>query len=595
MTEARCAIYARYSSDSQREASIEDQLRVCRARAEQEGWAVVEVLADAAISGSTTQRPGYQALLARLRAGRVNLVLTESLDRLSRDQEHIAAFYKHAAFAGVRVVTLAEGEINELHIGLKGTMGALYLKDLADKTRRGLEGRVRAGRCVGRAPYGYRAIRGQLRPDGEPERGLREPDPAEAAVVRRIFAEYASGRSPRAIARTLNAEGVPGPTGGPWYDATLRGKAGRGSGLLRNPLYAGRMVWNRHRAAKDPLGNRAVRKRNPVEAFVEVEVPELRLVEPALWAAVQTRLGRESAARDQDRGPRFWEARRPKHLLSGKVFCSVCGHTFKAAGKDYLACLAAKDSTCRNHARVRRAALEQWVLDALGTRLMDPALAAEFAAAFTEEWTRLASEAKAGAGSCRAELAEVERKIANLTEAIADGARSAALRARLDLLEQRQAELEAALHTQPAASPHVRPNLGQLYRQRVAELRDALVGEGACEAREAARALISRIVISPPDGDRGPPGIELIGELAAMLQAGGVVSTTPDADGGVAPILAVLGSVKAEQGGRRPPRRAASPSLSSPRRAPPRSARVPRRAGPSAPRRVSRCRRRGRR
>ena len=76
---------------------------------------------------------------------RFDVVLTESLDRLSRDQEDIAGFYKRTLFAGIKIVTLAEGEISELHVGLKGTMGALYLKDLALKTRRGLEGRVAPG------------------------------------------------------------------------------------------------------------------------------------------------------------------------------------------------------------------------------------------------------------------------------------------------------------------------------------------------------------------------------------------------------------------------------------------------------------------
>jgi len=138
----RVVIYARYSSELQRVASIEDQLRVCRARAERESWTVAEVFSDAAISGATILRPGYQALLATLRRGGIDIVLAESLDRFSRDQEHIAAFYKQVEFAGVRIVTLAEGDISELHIGLKGTMGALYLKDLAQKTHRGIEGRV---------------------------------------------------------------------------------------------------------------------------------------------------------------------------------------------------------------------------------------------------------------------------------------------------------------------------------------------------------------------------------------------------------------------------------------------------------------------
>lgn len=84
-------------------------------------------------------------------------------------------------------MTLAEGEISELQVGLKGTMGALYLKELADKTRRGLEGRVREGRSGGGLCYGYRVVRGPAGRDGEPERGLREIEPAQAEVVRQIF------------------------------------------------------------------------------------------------------------------------------------------------------------------------------------------------------------------------------------------------------------------------------------------------------------------------------------------------------------------------------------------------------------------------
>lgn len=76
------------------------------------------------------------------------MVLAESLDRLSRDQEHVAQLHKAVRIAGVRLITLSEGEISELHIGLKGTMGALYLKDLADKTRRGARGSSVRGAAV---------------------------------------------------------------------------------------------------------------------------------------------------------------------------------------------------------------------------------------------------------------------------------------------------------------------------------------------------------------------------------------------------------------------------------------------------------------
>jgi DNA invertase Pin-like site-specific DNA recombinase len=218
----RVAIYARFSSEVQREASIEDQIRVCTAHLSREGWSVVQTYTDYAISGATVLRPGYQALLADARAGCFDIIISESLDRFSRDQEHIAAFFKQVTFAGISIVTLAEGPISELHVGLKGTMSALYLKDLAKKTHRGLEGRVRAGRSAGGLSYGYRVLRDILA--GEPDSaGRRVIEETEAAVIRRIYADYAGGLSPRKIARNLNQASVPGPRGGRWTASLLLG------------------------------------------------------------------------------------------------------------------------------------------------------------------------------------------------------------------------------------------------------------------------------------------------------------------------------------------------------------------------------------
>jgi site-specific DNA recombinase len=161
----RAAIYARYSSDQQSTASIPDQVRLCRRLCDDHGWTVVEVFADEAISGATHLRPGFQHMQQRAMAGGFDVLVSEALDRLSRDQEHIAGLYKRLTYLGVRIVTKSEGEINELHIGLGGTMSALFLRQLSQKTHRGLEGRVRAGKSAGGISYGYRLDR-QLLPDG---------------------------------------------------------------------------------------------------------------------------------------------------------------------------------------------------------------------------------------------------------------------------------------------------------------------------------------------------------------------------------------------------------------------------------------------
>jgi site-specific DNA recombinase len=105
--------------------------------------------------------------------GLFTVVIAEALDRISRDQADVATLYKHLKFAGVTIVTLAEGEISELHVGLKGTMNALFLKDLAMKTHRGLRGRVEKGKAGGGLCYGYRVLK-QFDGNGEPVRGDRE-------------------------------------------------------------------------------------------------------------------------------------------------------------------------------------------------------------------------------------------------------------------------------------------------------------------------------------------------------------------------------------------------------------------------------------
>ena len=101
----RAVIYARYSSELQRDASIEDQVRSCKARIEVEGWALVCTYTDHAQSGASHLRPGYQQLLSDARAGAFEVVVAEALDRLSRDQEHVAGFFKQLTFCGVKIVT----------------------------------------------------------------------------------------------------------------------------------------------------------------------------------------------------------------------------------------------------------------------------------------------------------------------------------------------------------------------------------------------------------------------------------------------------------------------------------------------------------
>ena len=518
----RAVIYARYSSDQQSDASIDDQVRLCKERIAKEGWVLTQVFRDAAISGATTLRPGYQALLAGGREAAFDVVVTEALDRLSRDQEDVAALFKRLSFAGIHIVTLAEGEISELHVGLKGTMNALFLKDLAAKTHRGLRGRVEAGQSAGGRAFGYDVVR-QSDADGEPIRGKRTVDAAEAATVRRIFSMFAAGQSPLAIAHELNSKKVPGPDGRPWRDTTIRGHGLRGTGILRNELYVGRRVWNRMRYIKDPATGRRVSRMNPPDQLVAEDVPALRILDQDVWDQAQARLSaiRARSGADAPDRPKFWEHRRPHTILTGKIFCACCGGTMANVGQDYLACgTARKQGLCVNRKGIRRPDLEALILDALRTRLMAPELAAEFITAFTIEWNRFIAERSAERGTHERELATVVRQLDNLIDAVANGMRGSRLQTQMDGLEARKAALEAVLAAPIPTAPRLHPNLAQVYREKVTALQAALTSaDESAAALVSVRELIERIEVQPAADGKGLE-IELTGEIASMVRLG---------------------------------------------------------------------------
>jgi site-specific DNA recombinase len=544
----RAVIYARYSSDLQRDASVEDQIRLCQERIAHDGWQLVATYTDRAQSAASQLRAGYQRLLEDARRGQFDIVVAEALDRLSRDQEHVAALFKQLTFASVRIVTLSEGDISELHVGLKGTMNALFLKDLAAKTRRGLRGRVEAGRSAGGNAYGYDVV---VEHDtrGERVRGGRTINQSEAMVVRRIFAAFAGGHSPRAIARTLNTECVPGPGGRPWSDTTIRGHATRRTGILRNDLYVGRLVWNKQAYVKDPKTGRRLARPNPEQTWIVQEWPEQRILDQELWALVQARLAaiREEPGVRKARERRFWLDRRPKHLLTHLALCGCCGGTLAAVGKDYLACgRARRQGLCDNRRSIPRAALERLILGALRERLMEPDLVKEFIAEFHRavNHDRHAQEVQIGAK--RKALADVRAKLDGLVEAIAGGLRGASLQAKLHDLEQRSAALEVEVAEAPAPLPRLHPNLAEVYRRKVEALHEALAdSHTGAEALEILRSLIERVVLYPSDTGFE---IELVGEIAHMVALG----STPNKEKAAIPKDAAC-SVKVVAGARKPP------------------------------------------
>ncbi|WP_085891514.1 recombinase family protein [Roseovarius litorisediminis] len=513
----RVAIYARFSSQMQSEASIEDQLRICRERAAREGWAVTEVFSDMAVSGASMLRPGVQRLMDEASRGNFDVILAEALDRLSRDQADVATLFKRLSFHGVKIVTLSEGEISELHVGLKGTMNQLFLKDLAAKTRRGLRGRVEVGLSGGGNSYGYDVVR-RLGADGMPVTGERTINDTEAALIRRIFAEFSDALSPKSIAKRLNGEHIPGPRGKAWRDTAIRGHRIRGTGLLNNELYIGRLIWNRLRYIKDPETGRRVSRLNPREEWIITDVPEMRIVDDTLWASVKQRQGEiDATPRVQAiRETRFWEKKRKVHLLTGLLRCGGCGGGFAAVGKDYLACSAArKQATCTQKRSFKRKELESVVLNLLRDRLMRPEAVAAFVASVSREMNAGRAEETAARARLTSERNQITRRLDGLYDAIADGLRTAGLKTKLEDMEAQLAEVDAKLAAPPPSPVRLHPHLSEIYRRKVEELSETLADpEIRPVALDTIRGLIQSVTIYETEGG---VQIDLQGAITALV------------------------------------------------------------------------------
>jgi hypothetical protein len=425
----------------------------------------------------------------------------------------------------VSIVTLAEGDITHLHVGLKGTMNALFLKDLADKTRRGLRGRVELGKSGGGLCFGYRVTRATH--DGVAATGHREIVLAEAEVIRRIFRDYAAGLSPKAIARRLNAERCSGPGGSPWNPSTIHGNPARGTGILNNELYIGRLVLNRLRYVKDPDTGKRVSRLNPPSEWVTTSVPKLRIVDDELWDQVKARQTKMRRVASNGDPRRFNQARRPKYLFSGLTKCAECGGGYVMYWRDRLACFGARSrGTCTNRLTISRQEVEERVLVALSEKLMRRDLFEPFCREYVRELNRLRMEHRAGLSSARSELAAVEREIRKLVQAIKDGGSARSIKDELLSLEARKAEELQSRLDAPEMPELLHPRMSDIYREKVGSLCLALENEESrTGAADAIRALVEAIVLEP-DGER--LNITLKGDLAGMLSAARDSERSPD-------------------------------------------------------------------
>ena len=295
---------------------------------------------------------------------------------------------------------------------------------------------------------------------------------------------------------------------------------------MRQAVYAEGLLWNRLRYVKNPETGKRVSRINPREEWIVAEVPELRIVDDELWQAVKQRQEELTAqyatvieATRTARANRLNGTHRPRHLLSGLLECGACGGPYAMRGQDRYGCSNhVMNGSCSNSRGIRRTELEERVLVGLRDHLMAPEAADAAVRAWAEETNRLNRERCASSEAERRELADVEKNIEGIVDAIQDGAYSAVLKERLHKLEARKAELTERLATVPAEIPDIHPNVAGVYRRKVARLANAL---GKPEERDAAaaaiRGLIDGIVLTPGE-KRGQLEVTLRGELGRILE-----------------------------------------------------------------------------
>ena len=500
----RAALYARYSTDKQKAESAEDQLALLRKRCAAEGWTVAGEFSDPGISGGTANRPGYQRMLSAVRRKAFDVVVAEDTSRLWRSMAEQAPRLAEWKDLGIALVTLSGIDSRQQGFALvapmMGAFAELARTESSYRTRRGRKAAAERGLWTGGKAYGYDTV-----PVSEGSTSTRLViNEEQAAVVRRIFTEYAEGASPKAIAMRLNAERVPSPgatwkrTGekrrdGRWTGSAIGGQPEKGTGILNNCKYIGRVEFGRTlwtRSAQDSKVRR-------VEAQVRPEVTRvdeaLRIVPEDLWNRAQAR---RRAVRERTKALNHAGGKGPRYAFSGLLVCAECGSRYVIISKSAYGCATnvnCGEAACPNRKRVKRTAVES----KLTAKMRDGLLTAETVTGVMRHARRLAAERKAGAGATEKAAAkrraELEARAAALVDAIASGGlrSSPAIAAKVaaDIVEVERELAALAVPERPKADViELMPAAAAAYRKMVAGLPAMLAKEP-----DKARVLLQRI------------------------------------------------------------------------------------------------------
>lgn len=452
MSHLRCAaVYARYSTDRQSPTSIDDQVRKCRQYAEVNGLQIDDqhIYGDRGFSGVGSDRPALKQVLDLALSCNppFTAILVDDTSRLSRTTEEALSIFKRLNFAGVQLIAVSQGidsahEQSEMLITVHGLVDSLYVRELAKKIHRGLEGLALRGLHTGGRVFGYDAVSTSR----EATSKKLVVNQTEAAIVRRIFEMSAAGHSLKSIARTLNIERVAAPRpregriGGEWCPTAIRE-------MLKNELYIGNVVWNRSKFVKAPGTNKRQRRMRPESEWLRSTHPELAIIAEDLWKAVRDRFAALPTWGYQKKPGLLPRGMTSPHLFSGLLKCGECGaNLIIATGggthrhPKYACSRRFNRGGCENDLYIRRDDLEDMMLKNLQEKVLSPE-AVEYAIAEYREQLGTALKALTGdLAEMRQRKTRIEAEVSRLVAAVSEVGHSKAL---LQELARKEVELQA--------------------------------------------------------------------------------------------------------------------------------------------------------
>lgn len=517
LTGLRVAVYARYSSDNQREASIDDQVRRCREFIEHAGGMVDPnlIFADHAISGASLQRPAFEKLMSMVTAKRreVDVIVTEDLSRVTRDFADGAMVFRQLQYLDVPLLGVADGidtssRQAKVAFTVKSLLADMHLEELRDKTLRGLKGRILSGYSTGGLAYGYSSHEetdAQRRTIG----WVIAVAPEQAAIVRRVYEEYLGGRSLTGIAGLFNAEQIPPPRAHTlhrrkgWVASTIRE-------MLHNETYVGRRSFMRREWRKVPGTNRRLSRLRPESEVIIHEQPELQIIAPEIWNAVQARLAEVRAhyTRDGDGRPKGRSApgRQNAYLFSGLLQCGCCSTPMVIIGgssERYYRCGDHhKRRVCSNSLSIRERVVRVNLLAVLREMIMSPEALLYIRERLAGKLVEAQQRATGALDERRQRLARTKQRIDSLTDVIADGERSEALLQKLRDLEAQARDEKAAIEVleQQARESMKVPSAEEMFA-RVFDLEARLMQDPLRGREELRRLFRDGVIRLDPQAD----------------------------------------------------------------------------------------------